>query len=119
MTSKRIERNLEMITAVDMSLDAWREAGLFEQRHAELEYMALYHQLLTSCVRVSQLDPRSPVALQLAEDYEKKFPRFRENPYLPGMPLKHRLLLRLILKRHFGAVKALMDLNDRARRKDA
>ena len=117
MTSGQIERNLEMIRALDTVYAAWREAGRFESRRAELEYLGLFHQYLTSCVRVAQLDPRSPVLPRLAEDFERKFPRFRENPYLPGMPLKHRLLLRLIARRRFGAVRALMTLNDRARGK--
>ena len=119
MTSKGIERNLEMIRALDLVLDAWREAGLFERYHAELEFLALYHELLTSCVRVAQLDPHSPVLPRLAEDFERKFPRFRENPYLRGMSARHRLLLGLILRRRFGAVKALMALNDRVRRKES
>ena len=119
MTSKGIERNLEMIRALDLVLDAWREAGLFERYHAELEFLAIYHELLTSCVRVAQLDPHSPVLPRLAEDFERKFPRFRENPYLRGMSARHRLLLGLILRRRFGAVKALMALNDRVRRKES
>ena len=119
MTSARIERNLEMITALGLVFDAWRHAGLFEQRHAELEQLALFHQYLTACVRVAQLDPKSPVLARLAEDFEEKFPRWRENPYLPGMALKHRLLLALIARRRFGAVRALMALNDRVRRKES
>ena len=119
MTSKRVERNLEIITAVDTVLEAWRAAGRFEDFRAELAYAALYHQLLTSCVRVAQLDPKSPVLPRLADDYLQKFPDFRQNPYVRTMPARHRLLLRLILARRFGAVKALMDLNDRVRRKES
>ena len=115
MNSKSLARNEEIIPAVDAVLTAWREAGLFERDRAELEYMALFHQLLIACVRVARVDPHSPVLMRLAENFEQKFPRFRENPYLRGMSRRHRLLLRLILRRRFGAVKALMALNDRVR----
>ncbi len=117
MSSRGVERNLEMITALDTVLRAYREAGLLERYHDELEYLALYHQLLTSCVRVAQLDPHSSVLPRLAEDFQNKFPRFRSNPYLRGMSAKHRLLLALILRRRFGAVKSLMAVNRRVRRR--
>ena len=117
MTSKGIERNGEIITAVDMVLDAWREAGLFGRCHDELEYLALFHQVLTACDRVALLDPRSPLLPRLVDDYVQKFPDFRRNPYVRAMPAKHRLLLELILRRRFDAVKALMALNDRVRGK--
>ena len=115
MTSKGIERNAEIITAVDTALDAWREAGRFERCHDELEYLALFHQVLTACDRVALLDPKSPLLPLLVDDYLRKFPDFRRNPYVRAMPAKHRLLLELILRRRFEAVKALMALNDRVR----
>lgn len=117
MTSRGIERNLEMIPAVDAVLAAYREAGLFERYHAELEYMALYHQLLTSCDRVALIDPKSPVLSGLVEEFLNKFPRCRENPYVRSMPPRHKLLVRLIIRRRFGAVRALMALNKRVRGK--
>ena len=117
MTSKGVERNGEIITAVDTVLEAWRVAGLFERYRRELEYLALYHQVLTSCDRVAQLDPASPLLPRLVDDYLQKFPDFRQNPYVRAMPAKHKLLLGLILRRRFAEVKALMALNDRVRRK--
>ena len=115
MNSARLERNREIITAVDLSLSAWRESGRFEPYRNELGYMALYHELLTACDRVALLDPESPVLPALVEDYIRKFPDFRQNPYVRAMPARHRLLLELILRRRFHAVRALMALNNRAR----
>lgn len=111
MTSARLQRNLEIIPAVDMALDAFRERGLYARYQNELEYLALFHQVLTACDRVALADPSSPVLPQLLEDFTGKFPRYAENPYVQAMGKKHRLLLALIVRRRFGEVKALLTLN--------
>ena len=115
MNSSNLNRNAEIIPALDMVMDAWRASGRFEDYHAELEYLALFHQLLIACVRVARLDTKSPLLTQLTGDFLSKFPRFRSNPYFAAMSGRHRLLVSLILRRRFGAVKALMALNDRVR----
>ena len=118
MTSDKALRNREIITAVDTVLEAYRAAGLYERYESELCRMALYHQLLTSCDRVALIDPKSPVLPELVEDFERKFPHWRENLYVRQMSKKYRLLLELIVHRRFREVKALMEANNRLRRKD-
>ena len=71
--------------------------------------------MLTSCDRVALIDPKSPLLDRLVDDYTAKFPAFRENPYVRAMSARHRLLLELILRRRFAAVRALMALNKRVR----
>ncbi len=111
MNSARAQRNAEIIQAIEIVRQDFRDAGLEERYAAEIEYMALFHQLLTACVRVALIDPRSPVLDELVEDFLPKFPRFAENPYIRRMPPKYKLLVRLITHRRFGAVRALMRLN--------
>ena len=48
---------------------------------------------------------------QSVEDLEKRFPHWQDNPYLPGFPARHRLLLGLIRRRAYGALHALMAAN--------
>ena len=110
--SRNLARNAEIITAVDLVLDAFRKQGRLEEFSPALEAMAIQHQLLAATVRVNGIDPKSPLQDALADDLEKKFPRWRENPYLPSFPARHRLLLRLIGSRRWGAVHALMAVND-------
>ena len=115
MNSARAQRNLEIIEALDTSIRDFREAGLAERYAAELEYMALYHQLLTACDRVALIDAHSPVLPRLVDDFLEKYPRWTENPYVRAMPPKYRLLVALSVRRRFGAVRALMSLNRRLR----
>jgi len=113
MSSGSLARNGEIITALDLVLDDYRTAGLFERFHAELEYLALCHQLLAACDRVAQLDAKNPLLPRLVADYTEKFPHFSKNPYYRSMSAKHKLLIALSLHGHFRAVGALMALNER------
>lgn len=115
--AKNLDRNLEIIQVVDSSLEDFRRQGAFSRYRPELEYMTLYHQLLTASVRVSRIDPDSPAADTLLQDFLRKFPDYRRNPYLKTMSPRHRLLLWLILRRQRRAVARLMELSDRLRKK--
>ena len=115
--SKKVERNTEIIQAVDLCLSHYREQGEFEHYHDELEYLAVYHQLLMSTSRVVQADPNSAIPMKLLADLEQKFPDFRENPYLRSMSRQHRLLLALMLRGQYHAVQLLMKANNLLRAK--
>jgi len=117
MSSAGLERNGEIITAIALVLEDYRAAGLFERYHAELEYMALWHQLLAACDRVAQVEPNSPLLPRLVADFTATFPGFRQNPYYRAMSVRHRLLAALSLGGHFRALGALMALNGRVKGK--
>lgn len=115
--SKNLARNVEIIPAVDAALAFFRRAGRFEDFAPALEAMSVFHQLLTATVRVNAIDPKSPLQGELLMDLERKFPRWRDNPYVKGFPAKHRLLLKLMDRRAYRAVHLLMRANDLAKGK--
>ena len=106
-------RNTEMITAMNSSLDYYVSAGQYERYHDVLEYMAFYHEYLTSVTRVNLLDPASEVQEQLRDDFIRRFPDYRKNPYFRRAPKKYRLLEILIRRRQWRAVHLLMTANNR------
>ena len=105
-------RNREIIPALAIVLEDYRQQGAFERYEKELEISAVKHQLLASTVRVNLADPHSPLQRELLADLDRKFPRWRENPYLPSLPAQHRLLLKLMDRQAYGAVHALMLANN-------
>lgn len=107
------DRNLDMLTALELSLRCYQDRGAFERYRPQLCAMAAYHELLTSSVRVNLIDPASPVQDRLLEDFEQRFPEWRENPYVRSMSRKHRLLLSLIAGRRRRTVHLLMRANQR------
>ena len=116
--STQAERNREIIPVIDSVLEYYRAAGAYERWEKELCYLAFFHELLTSGTRVSQIDPKSPVLDELLEDFLRRFPAFRQNPYVCAMPSKYRLLTELILRRKRYALRAVMRVNAAVRRKN-
>ncbi|MGI5977092.1 MAG: glycosyltransferase family 2 protein [Candidatus Limivicinus sp.] len=110
--NKNTARNIEIIPAVDAMLNAYREKGLFEKYKPQLEYSAFYNQLLTSSTRVNLADMRSDVQDRLLEDYIRKFPDYRENPYIKSMPFKFKFLHFLIIHKMRLTLHLVMKLNN-------
>lgn len=115
--SASVQRNTEIITAVDEVLNFYKAQGLYQRYAPQLEYMAMYHQLITSTTRVNLLDPKSPVQETLLSDYTAKFPNYRQNPYVQRMPKKLKLLLYLIERRRRKAINLIMRLNNKIKGK--
>lgn len=116
--AKDPSRNREIITALSLVREDYRQQGALKRYEKELEISAVKHQLLFSTVRVNQMDPRSPLQKELKQNLDKSWPRWRSNPYLSQLPLQHRLLLKLIDGGHYAAVHAMMAANDRIKGKN-
>lgn len=115
--TKNPARNLEIIGAVDSVCDYYKEKGVFEKYRDELEYMALYHQFITSCFRVNLADKKSSVQDMLQDDFTKKFPEYRKNPYIRKMPAKLKLILFMLEHKMYGAYNLMMTLNNKVKGK--
>lgn len=115
--SKNAERNMEIIPAVNSMLEAFRDAGLFEKYHAQLEYAALYNQVITSIPRVNLIDRTSEVQIKLFEDFKNKFPDYGNNPYVKTMSRKYKLILSLIEKKMFLLLHIVMTANNKIKGK--
>lgn len=110
--AKDPSRNREIIDALQIVRDDFEARGALDKYAAELEILAVKHQLLASTVRVNLADPKSPLQRELLADLDQKCPNWRENRYLPALPAQHRLLLKLMDKGRYGAVHALMTANN-------
>lgn len=115
--SANLERNLEIIDAMDDLSGYYKSKGKYEEYRNELEYLAFYNQFLTAVVRICLAEPANPVADKLRSDFLGKYPDFLKNPYVREMPFKYRLLTRLILLRRYRAVGLIMGLNERVKGK--
>ena len=110
MKSANLERNREILDAFDDLLPWFRKEGLFEAYRRELEYLAVFHVYRTAGVRVALADRKSPLLRELAAYVEERFPSWRQNPYLPKLGGKRRLLVSLLQKKWYWAVSLLFKL---------
>lgn len=116
--SAHAERNLEMLTALGMSLDYYRERGAYAQYEPQLCRMAAWHELIASTTRVNLIDPESEVQDRLLEDFTRRFPNWQENPYIRNMGKKYRLLIRLITQKRRRELNLLMRANNAVKQKN-
>lgn len=116
MNNRNIARNLEIISAVDSTLSFYREHGLFEKYHSQLEYMAFYNELVTASVRINLADRNSSYQDDLLDWFRENFPDYRDNPYVKNMPAKYRLLDYLISHRMHRVLNLVMAANEKVKR---
>lgn len=110
--TQKVGRNLEIIPAVDELIDFYKAQGRYEELKDVLEYLAFHCIFLTSSVRANLADWKSPVQEELMQDFLRKFPDYRKNPYVQAMSRQHKLLDRLLRRRMRLCVHVLMKLNN-------
>lgn len=116
--NSNLTRNLEIIDAVDDLIAYYKARGCYDLYKDELTYCAFYNQFLAAAVRVNLTDAHSALQEQLVSDFLKKFPDYRQNPYIRRMRFSHKLLTRLLLWRCYTAVHLLMKANNLIKHKN-
>lgn len=111
MNSGKLERNIETISAFDAMNSYYKEKGVFEKYHEQLEYFNFYNVLIAATVRVNLIDLKTPMQDRFLEYFLREFPEYRKNSYFRSAPLKYRLLDYLITHRMHRAVHLLMTAN--------
>ena len=106
-------RNLEMTDTVESVLDYYQEQHALEAYHDQLEYKFFYEELLASVTRVNRIDLNNPVQAQLRDDYLKRFPNWRSNPYVRSASPALRLLAEAVVHGNWRAVRAMTVLNNK------
>ena len=115
MNNSNLERNAEIISATEEMNRYYRENGIFDKYHDQLEYFCFYNVLIAATVRVNLIDPHSPIQDRFSDYFTSAFPNYRKNKYVVSSPAKYKLLDRLIIHKQYLAVHFLMSLNGRIR----
>lgn len=122
--NRNAERNLEIISAVRMILDWYRAEGLYESYQKEFEALTICNVLQDASVRVLKMGTEGEDApsaeqrrlLDKLRDFAcGEYPNWPENPYLKRLPFKRRLILSLLSRRRYRAVRQVFRLKERWR----
>ena len=117
INSANLQRNLELIDAIEDLSQYYKDRGMYEAYREGFTYIGFYNQFLAAPVRLCLADPKSPVLDKLVDNFLANYPDFRENRYVQAAPVKYRLLSRLMEKKRYGAVRFLMGLNSKIKHK--
>ena len=116
MRNSNLERNREIIAALEDLRSWFDQQGLLELYRDELEFLALDHVYLTASVRVLRENPKHPVLREFAAYINQNFPHYRDNPYRKTqLPRKRQLVLKLVEWRLYSLTKLLFQLMGSAR----
>ena len=107
MSNRNLERNREILDAMDDILDWYHRENLFETYHDELCAMTVENVLLAASVRVARVDTKSGLLAEFADYTAKAFPDWKQNPYRGRLTRAKRLALTLVEHRHFWLLTKL------------
>ncbi len=110
MNSAKLDRNKEILWAMDDILNWFRDKQLFETYRAELCALTVQHVLLAGSVRVARSDPKHALLEEFRSYTDKAFPDWSSNSYLAQMPKLKRLALGLVRRRQYRLLSLLFRL---------
>lgn len=110
MRSSNVERCREIMDAFDDILSWFRDRGAAKRYGDQLCRLAIDHIRLAATVRVIRGDMHSPVLKELEQYMYVNFPDWKNNPYIPQLPARHRLLLWLMEHRQYSLIRILFRL---------
>lgn len=113
MHSTNLNRNSEIMDAMDDVLDWYKAEGLFDQYKSVLCALVIENVYLYASVRVLKCDVAHPLLEQFHAYTEKHFPDYRTNPHLARLPFARKLAYTLLEKKMFKLLRMLFDLKDK------
>lgn len=111
--NKNVDKNRQILEAMDDLIPYFKENSLFETYQDELCRIVVEHVLIAATVRVVRCDRHHPLIAEFRTYVESNFPDYRANRYIAELDASKRLAYRLIIGKHYAALAALFQLKDR------
>lgn len=97
MNTVNIERQEEVVEAVDDLLDFFEQKGICEQYYEELEFLAIQHIFVYAIARIAKMDYKSILICKFRDYITDKFPNYKNNKYIKLLSKKEKLFFKLVL----------------------
>lgn len=107
MHSKVNPKNIEILKAMDLVLDYYKQKNIFEKYYQELEYLGIYHILIAAAGRTIRGDAKSRFPDMFMKYMNERFPQWRENVYYSEISKANKLKLFLLRRRAYTVLHFL------------
>lgn len=97
MNTDNIERQVEVIDAIDDLLTFFKVRNIYDQYYAELEYLTIQHVYVYAIARIARMDYKSGLIRQFKNYVKINFSNYKKNKYLNLLSKKERLFFKLTL----------------------
>ena len=112
MNNTQLERNREIIDAIDDVFSFFEERGLKEKYYDELSFLALFHVLISASSRIIRKDLKNPLLKEFS-NYTKTFAKeIKQNKYFNSMSQSRRLLFEMIYHKRYKLAAACLVIKD-------
>ncbi len=114
MSSAKVERNVEIIEALEDLITWFKKEGIYETFSQELDYLVIDHVLVAACVRVIRsAGTKHPLVSKFYDFTKENAPSFvsGKNSYVQnGMPSQRKLIYKLLRKKMYFAVSLIFKI---------
>ncbi len=117
MNNSNIKRNLEIIDAFDEMIKYFKQNNIYIENYDKLEFLCLYHILITSITRVINTDvnmkDKKNIIKKLEKYVDSNFKNFKQNKYIKYLDKNKKLIYKLILLRQYSIVKFIFNIKEK------
>ena len=114
MNNAKVDRNIEIIEALEDLTSWFKSEGIYEDYKEELEYLIVDHVFVSGSVRVIRSAGTKHPILKTLRDftYNNVSPdTFKTNKYITSsMPRNRKLIMKLLCKKMHFAVKLIFKI---------
>lgn len=101
MNTKRVDRTVEVINAIEVVRNYYKSIRQFECYKEEIEFLTVFHVFIGMPVRVVKIDRKSKYLNDFYEYTEKYYPNFEENQYVKQLPKSEKLKIKLLKRKWY------------------
>lgn len=111
MNSSKIDRNIEIIEALDDVITWFKADGSYDEYRNEIDYLLIDHVFVAATVRVLRsVGKKHPLIKKLRDYTLENCKDTKANPYLATMPKNRKLIYKLLLSKLYSAVMLIFKI---------
>lgn len=112
MNNVNLDRNKEIIYAIEDISSYYDQHNLSNRYKEELEFLCIFHVLLTASVRVNKSKFNHPLLKEFYNFILIEYPDFMSNKYVMELSFKEKTILLLLLKKRYRLLSILIKLKN-------
>ncbi|MDB5162507.1 MAG: hypothetical protein JWN28_114 [Candidatus Saccharibacteria bacterium] len=107
-----VERNKDILDAIDDIEEYFKDNNLFIEYYDELEYITILNMYNAASARVALIDPKNHLLSEFRERILSDFPEYRNNKYIRDLSIRQKTLFFLVEYKLYKIIRLLGILRD-------
>lgn len=104
MHNSNVDKNIDMIYAVEDVINYYKTQGAFEKFYDQLEFLTIFHVMTLCTLRVASDLPGHPLLKQFYDFTEQNFPGFKKSKTIKELSPKYRVIFKISVLRQYWLI---------------